>query len=80
MVKLKTLGADLLFDVSTPKFAAQAIKKAAEIEWKPVHILDINATGVSEVMKPAGPTIPRASSASTTARTCTTRSGRTTTA
>jgi branched-chain amino acid transport system substrate-binding protein len=54
MVKLKSSGADLLFDASTPKFAAQAIKKAAEMEWKPVHILDINATGVNEVMKPAG--------------------------
>lgn len=55
MVKLKNSGADLLFDVSTPRFAAQAIKKAAEMDWKPVHILDINATGVNEVMKPAGP-------------------------
>jgi ABC-type branched-subunit amino acid transport system substrate-binding protein len=54
IVKLKSSGADLFYDISTPKFAAQAIKKAAELEWKPVHILDINASGVNEVMKPAG--------------------------
>jgi branched-chain amino acid transport system substrate-binding protein len=55
MVKLKSSGADLFYNISTPKFAAQAIKKAAEMDWKPVHILDINASGVAEVMKPAGP-------------------------
>ena len=54
MVKLKSSGADLFYNISTPKFAAQAIKKAAEMEWKPVHILDINATGKNEVMMPAG--------------------------
>src|SRR3978361_1766370 len=47
-------GADLLFSASTPKQAAQAIKKNFEIGWKPVHILDINATSVGAVMKPAG--------------------------
>jgi branched-chain amino acid transport system substrate-binding protein len=54
IVKLKSVGADLVFDASTPKFAAQAIKKIADIDWKPVHILDINATSVGAVMKPAG--------------------------
>lgn len=54
IVKLKNSGADVLVNASTPKFAAQAIKKMAELEWKPVHILDINATGVPDVMKPAG--------------------------
>jgi ABC-type branched-subunit amino acid transport system substrate-binding protein len=54
IVKLKTVGADLVFDASTPKFAAQAIKKIADLGWKPVHILDINATSVGAVMKPAG--------------------------
>jgi branched-chain amino acid transport system substrate-binding protein len=53
--QLKSTGADLVFDASTPKFAAQAIKKIAELNWKPVHILDINATSVGAVMKPAGP-------------------------
>jgi branched-chain amino acid transport system substrate-binding protein len=54
IVKLKTLGADLLYDASTPKFAAQAIKKVADLGWKPVHILDINASPVSATLKPAG--------------------------
>jgi branched-chain amino acid transport system substrate-binding protein len=54
IVQMKTVGADLVFDASTPKFAAQAIKKIADLGWKPVHILDINATSVGAVMKPAG--------------------------
>jgi ABC-type branched-subunit amino acid transport system substrate-binding protein len=54
MVKLKTSGADLFYDMTTPKFGAQAIKKAAELGWKPVHILDINATPVSQTLVPAG--------------------------
>jgi branched-chain amino acid transport system substrate-binding protein len=54
IVQIKTVGADLVFDASTPKFAAQAIKKIADLGWKPVHILDINATSVGAVMKPAG--------------------------
>ena len=55
MVKLKSSGADLFFNVSTPKFAAQSMKKAAELGWKPVHLLNINATPVASVMIPAGP-------------------------
>jgi len=54
IVKIKSAGADLVYDASTPKFAAQAIKKIADLAWKPVHILDINATSVGAVMKPAG--------------------------
>jgi branched-chain amino acid transport system substrate-binding protein len=54
ILKLKAAGADVLFDASTPKFAAQTIKKTAELGWKPVHILDINATSVGAVMQPAG--------------------------
>ena len=54
MVKLKGSGADLLYNVTTPKFAAQSIKKAAEMDWKPVHIMNINSTSVSQVFKPAG--------------------------
>ena len=54
MVRLKAVGADLLYDASTPKFAAQAIKKVADLGWKPVHILDINASPVSATLKPAG--------------------------
>ena len=54
MVTLKTSGADLFYNITTPKFGAQAIKKAAELGWKPVHILDINATPVSQTLVPAG--------------------------
>ncbi|MCB1544692.1 MAG: ABC transporter substrate-binding protein, partial [Rhodoblastus sp.] len=54
MVKLKASGADLFYNITTPKFGAQAIKKAAEMGWKPVHILDINATPVSQTLVPAG--------------------------
>ena len=54
ILKIKDAGADLFFSASTPKQAAQTIKKMGELNWKPVHILDINATSVGAVMKPAG--------------------------
>jgi len=54
ILKLKSAGADLLFSASTPKQAAQAIKKVYELGWHPVHIVDINATSVGAVMQPAG--------------------------
>ncbi len=54
MVTLKASGADLFYNITTPKFAAQAIKKAAEMDWHPVQILDINATPVSQTLVPAG--------------------------
>ena len=54
ILKIKDAGADLFFSASTPKQAAQTIKKLGELNWKPVHILDINATSVGAVMKPAG--------------------------
>jgi ABC-type branched-subunit amino acid transport system substrate-binding protein len=54
VVKLKSTGADIFFDVATPKFAAQAIKKVAEIEWKPLHILNNVSASVGSVIKPAG--------------------------
>ena len=54
ILKIKDSGADLFFSATTPKQAAQAIKKIYELSWKPVQILDINATSVDAVMKPAG--------------------------
>ena len=54
IVKLKAAGATLLYDASTPRFAAQAIKKVADLGWTPIHILDINASPVSATLKPAG--------------------------
>src|SRR5258708_6870805 len=54
IVKLKSIGADVFFNVTTPKFAAQAIKKMAEIEWKPLHLLNNVSGSIGAVMKPAG--------------------------
>jgi branched-chain amino acid transport system substrate-binding protein len=54
IVKLKSTGADVFVDITTPKFAAQAIKKVAEIEWKPLHILNNVGASVGSVIKPAG--------------------------
>ena len=54
IINLKASGADVFFNVTTPKFAAQAIKKAAEIGWKPVHILNQVSSSLVSVLKPAG--------------------------
>ena len=54
VLKIKDAGADLFYSASTPKQAAQAIRKIHELNWKPVHILDINASPVSATLKPAG--------------------------
>jgi branched-chain amino acid transport system substrate-binding protein len=54
IVSLKGSGADVFFNVTTPKFAAQAIKKAHEIGWKPVHLLNNVSNSVGSVLKPAG--------------------------
>jgi branched-chain amino acid transport system substrate-binding protein len=54
IVKLKSTNADVFFNVTTPKFAAQAIKKMAEIEWKPLHLLNNVSSSIGSVMKPAG--------------------------
>jgi branched-chain amino acid transport system substrate-binding protein len=54
ILSLKASGADIFFDATTPKFAAQAIKKMAEIGWKPVHILNQVSANIASVFKPAG--------------------------
>jgi ABC-type branched-subunit amino acid transport system substrate-binding protein len=54
IVKLKASGADVFVDIGTPKFAAQAIKKVAEIDWKALHILNNVSASVGSVIKPAG--------------------------
>jgi branched-chain amino acid transport system substrate-binding protein len=54
ILKIKDSGADLFFSATTPKQAAQAIKKIAELGWHPVQIVDINANSVGAVLKPAG--------------------------
>ena len=54
IVKLKATGADVFVNISTPKFAAQAIKKMDEIEWKPMHVMTDVSISIGAVMKPAG--------------------------
>src|SRR6266576_201122 len=54
IVKLKSTSAGVFFNVTTPKFAAQAIKKMSEIEWKPLHFLNNVSVSIGSVMKPAG--------------------------
>ena len=55
IVKLKSTGADVFINITTPKFAAQAIKKNAEIGWKPLHFLNNVSASIGSVIKPAGP-------------------------
>jgi branched-chain amino acid transport system substrate-binding protein len=54
IVKMKSTGADVFFNITTPKFAAQAIKKNAEIGWKPLHFLNNVSASIGSVIKPAG--------------------------
>jgi branched-chain amino acid transport system substrate-binding protein len=54
VVKLKAAGVDVFISVTTPKFAAQTIKKLAEIDWHPLHIVSNVSTSVGGVIKPAG--------------------------
>jgi branched-chain amino acid transport system substrate-binding protein len=54
IVKLKASGADVFLSITTPKFAAQAIKKLAEIDWHPLHIVSNVSSSVGGVIKPAG--------------------------
>ncbi len=54
IIKLKGTGADVLVNISTPKFAAQAIKKMHEIQWKPMHLMTDVSISIGAVMKPAG--------------------------
>lgn len=54
VVGLKASGADIFMNFAGPKFAAQAIRKVAELDWKPIHILNIPAASIGSVIKPAG--------------------------
>ncbi len=54
IITLKASGADIFFNESSPKFAAQAIKKVAELGWKPVHLLASISASVGSVLRPAG--------------------------
>jgi branched-chain amino acid transport system substrate-binding protein len=54
MIQLKNTGSNVFFNITTPKFAAQAIKKAGEIDWKPAHYLNNVSSSFGSVFKPAG--------------------------
>ena len=54
LVKIRTTGVDVFANLTTPKFAAIAIRKAAEMGWKPVHILHGISLSIENVLKPAG--------------------------
>jgi branched-chain amino acid transport system substrate-binding protein len=54
IVNLKNSGANVFYNVTIPKFAVQAIKKAHDIGWKPVHLLNSVSSSVGVVLKPAG--------------------------
>jgi branched-chain amino acid transport system substrate-binding protein len=54
IVQLKASGADVFFNIATPKFAAQAIRKVYDLGWKPVHYLNNVSSSIGSVLKPAG--------------------------
>jgi branched-chain amino acid transport system substrate-binding protein len=55
LVSLRSGGVDVLMTIATPKFAAQTIRKVADMQWKPLHILSGVSVSVGAVMLPAGP-------------------------
>ncbi len=54
IIQLKASGANVFFNIATPKFAAQAMRKVADLGWKPIHYVNNVAASVGTVMKPAG--------------------------
>jgi branched-chain amino acid transport system substrate-binding protein len=55
LVSLRTAAPEVLMTVASPKFAAQSIRRVAEMTWKPLHILTGVSVSVAAVMLPAGP-------------------------
>ncbi|MEA2801023.1 MAG: branched-chain amino acid transport system substrate-binding protein [Rhodospirillaceae bacterium] len=54
IIQLKNAGANVFLNLSSPKFAAQGIRKAYDLAWRPVHYLTSPSASVQSVMKPAG--------------------------
>jgi branched-chain amino acid transport system substrate-binding protein len=54
VVDLKSSGADVLYDLSTPKFSAMAIRKVADLDWHPLHLIDSNGALVKPALESAG--------------------------
>src|SRR5450432_1501330 len=53
IVKLRSSNADVFLNITSPKFAAQAIRKLAEIQWKPLHVLNNVSASIGGVITPA---------------------------
>ena len=54
ILQMQSLGVDAFVDATSPKFAAQAIRKAYDIGWKPIHLLNNTSVSVGGVLTPAG--------------------------
>jgi branched-chain amino acid transport system substrate-binding protein len=54
ILQLQAAGADLFFDASTPKFSAMSIRKVADLDWHPLHIIDSNGALVKPALQSAG--------------------------
>jgi branched-chain amino acid transport system substrate-binding protein len=54
IIRLKDSGADVLMEFTTPKFAAQAVRKTAELGWRPMQFLVSPSNSVETVLRPAG--------------------------
>ena len=54
VVRLKAAGVDVLVNMAASKFAAQVIRKMAELDWKPVHLLGVGSSSIDAVLSPAG--------------------------
>ncbi len=54
IVSLKSSGANVFYNISIPKFAAQAIRKTYDIGWRPLHLLNYVAASIKLVLEPAG--------------------------
>jgi ABC-type branched-subunit amino acid transport system substrate-binding protein len=54
VLRLKAAGIDVLVDMAAPKFAAQVIRKTAQLNWKPVHLLGVGSSSIGAVLVPAG--------------------------
>jgi ABC-type branched-subunit amino acid transport system substrate-binding protein len=54
LVAIRTSGADVLYAITTPKFGAQAIKKSAELSWKPLFLIASVSSSIKSVLEPAG--------------------------
>jgi branched-chain amino acid transport system substrate-binding protein len=54
IITLKAARANVFFDASSPKFAAQAIRKAFELDWRPTHFLSLTGNSIPAALVPAG--------------------------